>query len=148
MYRNSEILKSNTRGQATCESKGTILVIDDQECIRNVTNRFLNKLGYRVIAANSGEEAIRIFGKEGNDIDLAIIDMVMPDINGRETYSILRKIKYNLLAIFVSGYDESDLSITHGIKQNSISFLHKPFTRDLLAQKVSGLLNKHHHLMN
>ena len=69
----------------------TILLVDDEEVILKVTREILESLGYQVLSANSGQEAISLFQEKYQEIDLVILDMIMPDLKGSQTYDGLKK---------------------------------------------------------
>ena len=113
----------------------TILLIDDEQMIIEVGKAMLEKLGYRVIAARGGEAAIKMISEIGSDIDLAILDMVMPGADGGWTFERLREIQPDLPVILSSGYainGEANEIIRKGCK----GFIQKPFTISELSRIV------------
>lgn len=117
-----------------------ILVVDDNDEVRGVAVRQLTSLGYRVIAASSGAEALEILGSEV-DIDLLFTDVVMPGgINGREVVDQARRQRPDLKVLFTSGYFEGALVRSGEIGRN-VEFIVKPYRKQQLADKVRAGLD-------
>ncbi|MBW2646990.1 MAG: response regulator, partial [Deltaproteobacteria bacterium] len=118
---------------------GTILLVDDEEIILDVGSELLTSLGYTVIRASSGKEAVDIYRDKKDEIDLVILDIVMPIMGGGETYDLLKGIKSDIKVILSSGYSidkKSDDIIVGGVND----FLQKPFNVEVLSQKVKEVL--------
>jgi two-component system, cell cycle sensor histidine kinase and response regulator CckA len=118
---------------------GTILLIDDEEIITFTGEQMLKKLGYNVIVAENGKKAIEIFSREHENINLVLLDMVMPGIGGRETYDRLKEIDENVRVLLSSGYslDGQAREIMH---KGCNGFIQKPFTLKNISQKVKEIL--------
>ena len=115
-----------------------ILIIDDEQSLRTIASRILNKLGYRVDTVSSGEAALQFLN--GQQVDLVIIDMIMdPGMNGRQTFEKILKIFPDQKAIIASGYSESD-DVKAALQLGASSFIGKPYTKAQLAQVVSDAL--------
>lgn len=117
----------------------TILLVDDEEGIISVSKALLVHLGYHVLAANSGQEALEIYRKEGEAIDLVILDMIMPGMSGGETFNLLKEMNPEIRVILSSGYSLDGMAsqiMEHGCR----SFLQKPFTLSSLSQKIREAL--------
>lgn len=118
----------------------TILLIEDEEPVRNLTREILLACGYTVIEAGNGLEALEICEKRGCNFDLLMTDVVMPEMGGRELAEKLATRFPNLRILFTSGY--TDDSVMHrGVIETNINFIQKPFTFETLAAKVRKLLN-------
>lgn len=116
-----------------------ILVVDDNDHVREVAVNQLTKLGYRVIAVSSGTEALKMLSG-GVDVDLLFTDVVMPgDISGRELADEARRQRPDLKVLFASGYFEGALVRKGEIEQN-VQFIVKPYRRKDLADKVEAVL--------
>jgi two-component system cell cycle sensor histidine kinase/response regulator CckA len=118
--------------------KRTILLVDDEEVIRQVGKRMLNKGGYEVIAVESGEEAIEIFRTHQEKIQLVLLDLVLPTMTGRETAKKLREIDKDIIIVFTSGYglqDRPDL-----IKSGEEFFIQKPFQTEVLIKTLEDII--------
>ena len=119
----------------------TILLVEDEEAVRGLTSRILEKQGYRVIAAQHGREAMEIASKESGRIDLVLTDVVMPGMNGRGLVERLTGIRPRIKSLYMSGYTDDDI-IRRGFIEPSRSFLQKPFTSDNLLQTVRKVLDE------
>ncbi len=125
--------------EALQRGKETLLVVEDEEFIRKGISEFLGSLGYTVLMAGSGEEAI-LLAAEQEHIDLLLTDVVMPRMSGRELSEILRTLRPDLKIIHMSGYTD-DAVLRHGIDTQHIAFLQKPFGLTTLARKVRETLD-------
>ncbi len=113
----------------------TILVVDDEEIIRITAKSLLNCIGYTSILCSNGKDAVERFKLSGNEIDLVLIDMIMPGLDGAETISQLRKINPLLPAVISSGYSESSIQ---NLVDNRYTFsIQKPYTLSELKQKLA-----------
>ncbi len=111
----------------------TILFVDDEDMITDVGRQLLEKLGYTVLTAGSGREAIEIFQKHLNEISLVIIDMIMPGLNGGETYDELKKIDPDIKVLLASGYSIDGLA-QDILDRGCHGFIQKPFNIKTLSQ--------------
>ncbi|MEP7381268.1 MAG: PAS domain S-box protein [Gemmatimonadota bacterium] len=119
----------------------TILVAEDEELVRAMARRTLERAGYRVLEASNGVEALAAAATLGEELDLLLTDIVMPEMGGRELAATLRRERPSLRILFMSGYTqerESHLSAGEGISH----FLHKPFTLHELRERVRLLLDE------
>jgi DNA-binding response OmpR family regulator len=119
----------------------TILLTEDEPALRELTNIVLSELGYRVLSAGDGEEALRIAGQGDVKIDLLVSDVVLPNLNGKALSEKLSASYPGLKTLFVSGYTEEAIS-HHGVLDPGIAFLQKPFPVYALACKVRELLDR------
>jgi len=126
--------------EKSLEGKETILVVEDEEVVRNLTVRMLQMLGYRTLQAKHGVEALEICKTYEEPIDLILTDMVMPQMSGKQFVEELRRMKQGSKILFVSGYSSED---TVGGKLIGVEtpLIQKPFTRDTLANKVREVLD-------
>ncbi len=118
----------------------TILLVDDEEAVTSVSKDMLEVLGYSVLIARSGQEAIDIYEKRHDAIDLVVLDVVMPDMGGEETLARLRCIKPSVVVTLSSGYS-LDRQVTKIMQQGCKSFIQKPFTIGVLSQKLREALD-------
>ena len=118
-----------------------ILIVEDDATLREISSEMLNVLGYRVILASDGEEALRIFREKMDEIDLVIIDLVMPRLGGKETYTLIKGLKPSIRALFVTGY-QIDKAHTDFIVEQGLDAVQKPFSVEILGRKVREVLNK------
>jgi signal transduction histidine kinase len=119
----------------------TILLVEDEQSILRISEKMLRSLGYEVLAADSPAEAIRLAEKYQDQIDLLITDIIMPEMDGHTLANKLTSLYPELKRLFMSGYTENVIA-NHGIVEKGIYFLHKPFSIDSLASKVSEVLSK------
>lgn len=119
----------------------TILVVDDEDELRNATAEYLESCGYRVLKARNGREAIELADQFHDKISLLISDIVMPRINGRGLLDYMRKTRPETCVLVISGYAD-DAVIRHGIFLETTYFLQKPFTFQLLGSKIRQLLDR------
>jgi CheY-like chemotaxis protein len=117
------------------ENSGTILVIEDEEMVLDVTSSMLQNLGYRVLAARSGEEALRIADSYDDQIDVALLDIILPDMGGKEIYPRLLASRPNLRVIVCSGYALNGPA-QEIIEQGAQGFIQKPYTMAALSEKL------------
>jgi CheY-like chemotaxis protein len=118
----------------------TILVVEDEEVVRTLTQRVLESHGYAVHAFGSGREALeRVEGLAG-PLDLLVTDVVMPDMNGRELAGRLAKSRPDTAVLYVSGYTNEAI-VQHGVLVRGVYFLQKPFAPDALTRKVRQVLD-------
>jgi two-component system, cell cycle sensor histidine kinase and response regulator CckA len=118
---------------------GRVLLADDEEDVRGVVHAMLDTLGYEVIEARDGLEAVEIFRRRAAEIDLVILDLVMPHLTGEAALEQILRIAPGVPAILVSGYDESG-RIREIVAAGFGGFLQKPFRRQDLGKKVRELL--------
>lgn len=115
-----------------------LLVVEDEDALREAMCEYLRSLGYTVLAADSGREALLVASEQGH-IDLLITDVVMPKMSGRELSQMLGSLRPELKTIHMSGYTD-DAVLRHGIQELGASFLQKPFSLSTLARKVHDTL--------
>jgi PAS domain S-box-containing protein len=117
----------------------TILVVDDEDLVREAVRAALTRLGYRPLVANGGDEADALFRKEQGSIALLLSDVVMPGEDGPAVARRLRALQPDLKVLFMSGFTESAV-VRGGLLEERLSFLEKPFTQESLGQKVFDVL--------
>jgi two-component system, cell cycle sensor histidine kinase and response regulator CckA len=117
----------------------TILLVEDELGLRQVTARMLRRLGYTVVEAGSPAEALRAAKEHAGRMDLLLSDVVMPEMNGRDLANTLLSSYPGLKQLFMSGYT-ADVIAHHGVLDEGVRFLPKPFSMDLLASKVREAL--------
>lgn len=117
----------------------TILLIDDERVILDVAGRILQRLGYAVLQAQDGEEAVRLFAERHHEIALVILDMVMPRLSGREVFRRLQALNPEVRVLLSSGYsaDGDTQAILH---EGVVGFVQKPYVMNELAQAVKRAL--------
>ncbi len=118
----------------------TILLVEDEEALREVTRQQLEKLGYRVLEAGLAEEAITLFDKHEKEIALLLTDVVMPGMNGRLLGDNLSARKPDLRVLYMSGYTEDEI-LRRDASDPRQAIMTKPFSREILAMRVREVLN-------
>jgi two-component system, cell cycle sensor histidine kinase and response regulator CckA len=118
----------------------TILVVEDDELVRGITVRALRALGYRILLAEDGEDALKVVEGHNGKIDLVVTDVAMPRMGGLELAERLTANNAGLKVLFVSGYSEDELPEPVGLAPNH-AFLDKPFTASMLARKLREMLD-------
>jgi CheY-like chemotaxis protein len=117
----------------------TVLLVEDEETVRAMIGAALRKEGYKLLVAQHGVEALDLVEKHKGPIHLAITDMVMPKMNGREFADRLQKVRSDTKVLYMSGY--TDPGVAQRVLPTNMPFLQKPFTRDLLLRKLHELLD-------
>jgi CheY-like chemotaxis protein len=123
------------------EGTGTILLVDDEELILDVSTNLLEHLGYTVFAANGGKEAVEILKTHKNEIDIVILDMIMPDMGGAETFDRMKAIDPNVKVLLSSGYSISGQA-REILNRGCDGFIQKPFNLAKLSRKISEILER------
>ena len=119
---------------------GTILVVEDDKNLREITVKLLEDGGYKVVDARDAEDALKILAASQPEIDLLLTDVIMPTISGPELVKRACEGRSNLRALFMSGYT-GDLVSRYGTAIHENSFLEKPFTKRSLLLKVGAILH-------
>jgi signal transduction histidine kinase/DNA-binding response OmpR family regulator len=123
----------------------TILVVEDNEALREVASTILAAAGYRVILASDGEEGVRVFTEHQEAIGVVVLDVIMPRLTGQEAYSRVSAIKPGIPVVFTSGHTEESLSMSASIEAGA-SYLQKPYSPKTLCQAVRAALDRPRHV--
>ena len=118
----------------------TILLAEDEEAVRRLTVRMLTDLGYTVIEASNGIEAVRLCEQHERPIHLLLTDVIMPGMTGKDLADRVRALKPELKVLYMSGYTDDTISRS-GVLDRSTAFLQKPFSQEGLASKVRDVLD-------
>lgn len=121
------------------KTRHTILLVDDELTIIEPICELLKRLGYKVICAESGKQAIDLFKQECDDIDVVILDMLMPGMNGKEAFFHIRSIRPDIPVIFVSGYNYKD-HLNDVVSGKASSFIQKPYSFSGLHLEIQKIL--------
>jgi two-component system, cell cycle sensor histidine kinase and response regulator CckA len=119
--------------------KGTILLVDDEEMIRTIGGMMIERLGFGVLTAADGREALSVFADHRADIICVMLDLAMPHMDGAETLKALRRVQPDIRILLCSGYDEQRAASQFD-NLGGIDFLQKPFQMANLAEKIRGLI--------
>ena len=120
--------------------EGRILLVDDEEIVREVGQQMIESLGYSVIPVGNGSEALEVYRKEKDRIDIVILDMIMPGMSGSETFEQLKEIDSDIKVLLASGYSingEAKDILARGCKE----FIQKPFSIDSLSNKIRKIIS-------
>jgi CheY-like chemotaxis protein len=137
---------THTPPSPSTEMKGheTILLVEDQEAIREVTVEYLGRLGYEVLAAADGEAALKIVGTQTKTIGLLVTDVVMPNMGGPELAARITQLSPRTKVLFMSGYPDRAIRQHEGMGEDA-EILQKPFSLKKLASKARSLLDRSAH---
>ncbi|KLE36127.1 hybrid sensor histidine kinase/response regulator [Aurantiacibacter luteus] len=119
---------------------GCILLVEDEDMVRAVATRALEREGYAIVSASDGDEGLELFRGEPDKFDLVVTDVVMPSMDGPAMAKEIRKVRGNIPVLFMSGYAEEQLRADIDIDQ--MHFIAKPFSVKQIGEKVSGVLRK------
>ncbi len=121
-------------------TKKTILIVDDEEVVLDVEGLMLKKMGFNILKANSSAKACRLYKNKKEDIDLVVLDMIMPGDNGAATYKKLKIINPGIKVLISSGFWK-DLNARAILNDGKNSFIQKPFKFAEFNKKVASILS-------
>ena len=119
--------------------KRTVLIVDDEEVVLDVEGLMLEKMGFNILKANNSAKACRLYRNKKDDIDLVILDMIMPGDNGAVTYQKLKMINPAIKVLISSGFWK-DINVRAILSDGKNSFIQKPFKFAEFNKKVSSIL--------
>lgn len=125
--------------QAAFQGTGTVLVIDDEQIVRDIAQATLERFGYRVVLADDGRKGLEAFRRLAGRVDLVLLDLTMPVMSGEETFRELQNIRSDIRVILSSGYNEAEAT-RHFTGKGLTGFLQKPYTSARLAEAVRSAL--------
>ena len=128
-------------GTGLVKGSETVLLVDDEEMIIEVGQAMLEKLGYRVVVAKGGQQAVDTVTKKGDGIDLVILDLIMPGIDGGKAFDLIREIQPGMPMMLSSGYSLSGQA-NDIMRRGCNEFIQKPFNISELSQKVRKILDE------
>jgi CheY-like chemotaxis protein len=134
------VIATQEHRAVTPRGSETILLAEDDEALRALGARVLGSLGYRVLVARTGKEALQIVADYTGSIDLIATDVVMPEMNGSQLVEKVLEARPDIRVLFMSGYTDDEV-MRRGVIDGQTAFLQKPFTPDLLAFKVREVLD-------
>ena len=126
---------------ASLSGNETILLVEDEPGVREVVREILADLGFNLIVACDGEDAVKLCANFNEPIQLMITDVVMPRMGGRELATHMAKLRPEMKVLYISGYT-SDTVLQRGVSDRGIAFLEKPFTSESLARQIAKALAK------
>jgi PAS domain S-box-containing protein len=131
--------QTEASGPFNISGSETILVVEDEAMVRQMVCEVLCRLGYRIITAEDGLQALAL-ARQSQPADLVLTDVVMPRLGGRQMVDQLSSIWPGARVLYMSGYTD-DAVVHHGVNEHNVAFLQKPFTPDALARKVRAVLD-------
>lgn len=136
----SEPVESDSAGDPLPHGLETVLLVEDEEAVRQLSYEVLRRNGYTVLVAHNGEEALQVCERYKAPISLMVTDVVMPGMSGRELAESLVPSRPEMKVLYTSGYTD-DAVVRRGVLQEGVAFLQKPFMAEALARKVRELLD-------
>ncbi|UCH00392.1 MAG: response regulator, partial [Deltaproteobacteria bacterium] len=136
-----EVIEEKQLPEKILKGKETVLLVDDEDIVIDVGEEILKTLGYKVFSVRSGKEAIELYKENREKIDMVLLDMVMPDMGGGETYDRMKEINPDIKVLLLSGYS-IDGQATEILRRGCDGFIQKPFDMQGLSQRIRKILNK------
>jgi signal transduction histidine kinase/CheY-like chemotaxis protein len=136
-----EIIEEKRPAGDTLRGTETVLIVDDEDMIVEVAEELFDQLGYKVLIAGSGREAIETYEKNKEKIDIVLLDMIMPNMSGGETYDKLKEINPDVKVLLASGYSMIGTA-TEIMDRGCNGFIQKPFKMKELSQKLREILDE------
>jgi PAS domain S-box-containing protein len=136
-----KVQKSLESSEQFIGGTGTVLLVDDEEVILEVGKNLLEAMGYQVVIAKDGKEAIKVYKKSRDVIDIVILDMIMPNMGGGEAYDRMKEVNPNIKVLLSSGYS-IDGQATEILKRGCDGFIQKPFKMNELSERIREILQK------
>lgn len=125
--------------QEVMRGSGTVLLVDDEASVLDVTRRMLEHLGYTVITAGSGDEAVTIYGERQEEIDLVLLDMIMPEMSGEKVFRVLREMNPKVRVMLLSGYSLNGKT-QEILDSGCAGLIQKPVSLPDLSRKIHDVL--------
>lgn len=133
-------IKEKEKPERLAMGKETILIVDDELMVLEIGQEMLKVLGFKVLTAHSGDEAVIMYGKNKAKIDLVVLDMIMPGMDGGETFDNLKKINPELKVLLSSGYS-IDGRATEILDRGCDGFIQKPFSAEQISSRIREILD-------
>jgi two-component system, cell cycle sensor histidine kinase and response regulator CckA len=132
---------SDANGSRPIAGNETILVVEDEQGVRELTAKMLKRMGYSVLTAAGGPEALELVRRHAGEIAMLLTDVIMPNMNGMQLAEELRRLRPEIKVVYVSGYTENTIG-HHGSTDDGAAFIAKPFNREELGRKVRSVLGQ------
>jgi len=132
---------SKTLSESELYGSETILVVEDNPQVRNLTRAILRRQGYKVLAAENGKEGISMMDRHEGPVHLLLTDVIMPDMNGRQLFERISQTYSDVKVLYMSGYTDNVIA-HHGVIDPGVQFIQKPFSMKDLAAKVRETLDR------
>ena len=127
--------------QVTGEYESGYLRLDDDDMVRSAAGLMIERLGFRVLSASGGAEAVDLFRKNRREVSCVLLDVTMPVMDGEETFWVLREIRADVPVLFMSGHSSRDID-SRLLGKSRVGRLRKPFHRAELEQRLRGVLEE------
>ncbi len=134
------VVESENAKSGLSRGSETVLLVEDEDLVREVVRQALELHGYRVVEARNGKEGLDRFERNPTDIDLIVTDVMMPQLTGPELAARASQLRRDLKVVYMSGYTDKAI-VHHGVLAEGAAYLQKPFTPDALARKVREVLD-------
>ena len=135
-----QLIKEKIRHEAVLTGSEMILLVDDEKMVADISKDMLEKLGYKIVVATGGNEAIKLLKTIRNQVNLVILDMIMPDMSGGETFNRLRAIKPDVKILLSSGYSLNGQA-SEIMQRGCNGFIQKPFNIKQISRKIREILD-------
>jgi len=135
-----QLIKEKIRHEAVLTGSEMILLVDDEKMVADISKDMLEKLGYKIVVATGGNEAIKLLKTIRNQVNLVILDMIMPDMSGGETFNRLRAIKPDVKILLSSGYSLNGQA-SEIMQRGCNGFIQKPFNMKQISRKIREILD-------
>ncbi|UCF86191.1 MAG: response regulator [Desulfobacteraceae bacterium] len=136
-----DVKKEKNKVPELLKGRETVLIADDEDIVADVADQMLKKLGYKVLVARNGKEAIKYYKANKYEIDMVILDMIMPDMNGGDVYDRLKEINPHAKVLLSSGYSIEGQAVDI-LKRGCDGFIQKPFSLQALSIRIKEVLEK------
>jgi len=133
------IQRRDTSASEAWKARGTVLIADDEETVRAVGKQMLGRMGFEVLTAADGREAVEVFGDHADEIDCVLLDLTMPHMDGEQAFRQLRRLRPDVVVILCSGYNEQDATQRFAGK-GLAGFIQKPYNMAALREKLMQVL--------
>jgi PAS domain S-box-containing protein len=137
----NEVLEEKKLPKHVLRGSETVLLVDDEDMIIEIGTQLLQKLGYKVLRAGSGKEAIEIYKNNKDKIDMVIVDMIMPEMSGGDTFDRLKEMSSGVKVLLSSGYSINGQA-TEILARGCDGFIQKPFNMEQLSRKLREVFDK------
>ena len=136
-----EVIKEEELPEEVLKGEETVLLVDDEDVIIDVGEEILRELGYNVLIARGGKEAVEIYSRNKDKIDIVILDVIMPEMGGGETYDRMKKMNPDIKVLLLSGYS-IDGQAEEILQRGCNGFIQKPFNVSKLSQTMREILDQ------
>ena len=141
LLKNKALIEEKELPEELLKGTETVLFVDDEEMIREVGGALLGQLGYKVLSAGNGKEAVEVYSNNKDKIDIVILDMIMPEMGGDKAYDKMKEINPDIKVLLSSGYSVNG-DATKILERGCDGFIQKPFNMKQLSKSIREILDK------